>query len=256
NPTLTNAQVVDIITRNADDIGDPGFDQYFGNGRINVLKSLTAAKYAAAQTDTTAPKATITSPTSASTLKGKVSVAVAASDNVGVAKVDLRINGASFATATTAPFSFQWDTTTIPDGTYTLEAVAYDGAGNMGQSGNVAVKVVNTVDTTAIVPIDVIDAINSINQIDIIAPTVAITSLANGLTIGTKATVTIAASDNVSVNRIELYIDGNLRATSTGSTSLYYFWNTRKITSGAHTLTAKAFDATKNIGTTSVTVYK
>jgi len=236
NPTLTNAQVVDIITRNADDIGTPGFDQYFGYGRINVLKSLTAAKNAVALSDATAPKASITSPTSASTVKGKASVAVAASDNVSVAKVDLRINGAPFATTTTAPFSFLWDTTTTPDGTYTLEAVAYDGAGNMGQSSGVAVKVANAVDT--------------------IAPTVAITSPAIGATVGTSAIISIAASDNVGVSRIELYIDGTLVTSKAGLTNLAYAWNTRKVTTGAHTLTAKAFDAAGNSGTTSMTVYK
>ncbi|MBT1077344.1 S8 family serine peptidase, partial [Geobacter grbiciae] len=68
NPTLTNAQVVDIITRNADDIGTPGFDQYFGYGRINVLKSLTAAQSAVPVSDATAPTASITSPTNSSTV--------------------------------------------------------------------------------------------------------------------------------------------------------------------------------------------
>ncbi|CAG0966814.1 serine protease [Planctomycetaceae bacterium] len=236
NPTLSNAQVVDIITKNTDDIGAPGFDPSFGNGRINVLKSLTAAQNAVAQSDTTAPLTSITSPTSASTVKGKASVAVAAADNVGVAKVELHINGSPFATATTAPFFFSWDTTTTADGTYTLEAMAYDGAGNTGRSGSVSVKVANAVDT--------------------IAPTVAITSPANGAKIGTSATISIAASDNVGVSRIELHIDGKLVTSKTGLTNLSYAWNTRKITTGAHTVTAKAFDAGGNAATTSITVHK
>src|SRR4030095_4392407 len=36
NPSLTNQQVVDIIKNNADDLGLPGFDQNYGNGRINA----------------------------------------------------------------------------------------------------------------------------------------------------------------------------------------------------------------------------
>ncbi|GLI40143.1 S8 family serine peptidase [Geobacter hydrogenophilus] len=236
NPTLTSAQVVDIITSNADDIGTPGFDQYFGYGRINVLKSLTAAQSAVPISDATAPTASITSPTSSSTVKGNAAVAVAASDNVGVAKVELRINGALFATATTAPYAFSWDTTTTVDGSYSLEAVAFDAAGNMGQSSAVSVKVSNTVDT--------------------IAPTVAITSPANGATIGTSATISIAASDNVGVSRIEIYIDGKLATSKTGVSSLSYIWNTRKIAAGAHTILSKAFDAAGNAATASITVYK
>ncbi|MBT1076187.1 Ig-like domain-containing protein, partial [Geobacter grbiciae] len=186
--------------------------------------------------DATAPTASITSPTNSSTVRGNASVAVAASDNVGVAKVELRINGAPFATATTAPYAFSWDTTTTADGSYSLEAVAYDAAGNMGKSSAVSVKVSNTLDT--------------------IAPTVAITSPANGATVGTSATITIAASDNVGVSRIELYIDGKLATSKTGITSLTYSWNTRKITTGAHTILSKAFDATGNTATTSITIYK
>lgn len=236
NPTLSNAQVVDIITQNADDIGAPGFDQYFGHGRINVHRSLAAARNAVPVSDTTAPKAAITSPSSSSTVKGVTTVAVAASDDTSVAKVELRIDGAPLATAATAPFSFAWDTTTVADGTHTLEAVAYDGAGNIGQSGGVAVKVANAVDT--------------------IAPTVAITSPANGAKVGTSTTIAIAASDNVGVSRIELYLDGKLATSKTGISSLSYIWNTRKIAAGAHTILSKAFDAAGNVATTSITVYK
>ncbi len=236
NPTLSNAQVVDIITKNADDIGTPGFDQYFGYGRINVLKSLTAAQSAVPASDTTAPTVAITSPSSSSTVKASVAVAVAAADNVGVAKVELRINGALFATSATAPFSFSWDTTTAPDGTYTLEATDYDTAGNVGTSGSVPVKVANAVDT--------------------IAPTVAITSPANGAVIGDKTTISVAAADNVGVSRIELYIDGRLTTSKTGVTSLSYSWNSKKAASGAHSIAAKAFDAMGNLGTTAITVYK
>lgn len=236
NPTLSNAQVVDIITKNADDIGTAGFDQYFGYGRINVLKSLTAAQNAVPVSDTTAPTVSITSPASSSTLKGSVAVQVAAADNVGVAKVELRMNGALFATSTTAPFSFSWDTTTTPDGTYSLEATDYDAAGNTGTSGSVAVKIANAVDT--------------------IAPTAAITSPANGAKIGDKTTISITASDNVGVSRIELYIDGKLTASNTGATSLSYSWNSRKAAIGAHSIAAKAFDAAGNTATNTITVYK
>lgn len=47
NPTLTNEQVMDIMRQTATDLGDPGYDQYFGYGEINVQKALaTAASYA------------------------------------------------------------------------------------------------------------------------------------------------------------------------------------------------------------------
>lgn len=42
NPDLTPDQVRDIISRNADDLGDPGFDDFYGHGRVNALKALQA----------------------------------------------------------------------------------------------------------------------------------------------------------------------------------------------------------------------
>ena len=42
NPQLTNAQVRAIIEQNTDDRGSPGWDPYFGHGRINGRKALAA----------------------------------------------------------------------------------------------------------------------------------------------------------------------------------------------------------------------
>ena len=43
NPKLTNQDVWDLITEHADDLGDPGKDEYFGWGRINAAASVHAA---------------------------------------------------------------------------------------------------------------------------------------------------------------------------------------------------------------------
>ncbi|WP_162145614.1 S8 family peptidase [Sinorhizobium meliloti] len=42
NPDLTPEQVREIISKNADDLGDPGFDEFFGHGRVNAAKALQA----------------------------------------------------------------------------------------------------------------------------------------------------------------------------------------------------------------------
>ncbi|MEJ5198135.1 MAG: S8 family peptidase [Anaerolineae bacterium] len=44
NPQLTNAEVRQIIEQNTDDLGDPGWDPYFGHGRINGRKALAAVQ--------------------------------------------------------------------------------------------------------------------------------------------------------------------------------------------------------------------
>ena len=44
-PTATTGQVQDILYRGADDFGDPGRDDFFGYGRINLVKTLRLARY-------------------------------------------------------------------------------------------------------------------------------------------------------------------------------------------------------------------
>jgi hypothetical protein len=64
-----------------------------------------------------------------------------------------------------------------------------------------------------------------------------------------------AATDNISVAKVEMYVDGSLKAVS-NSASLSTRWNTKNAGSGSHVLTAKAYDAVGNVGTISITVTK
>lgn len=96
--------------------------------------------------DTTKPVTSITTPTNNSSGKGTISVTGSATDNVGVTKVELLVDGAVKATDSTAPFaSFSWDSTSISDGAHTLVFKAYDAAGNVGTSAGVTITITNTV---------------------------------------------------------------------------------------------------------------
>jgi hypothetical protein len=72
-------------------------------------------------------------------------VTAAASDDVGVAGVQFKLDGANLgAEDTSAPYTVAWDTTTKADGSHTLAAVARDAAGNSATSATVTVTVSNT----------------------------------------------------------------------------------------------------------------
>ncbi len=43
NPNLTNAEIRDILESTAEDLGDPGWDQYFGNGLVNAYAAVQSA---------------------------------------------------------------------------------------------------------------------------------------------------------------------------------------------------------------------
>ncbi len=90
---------------------------------------------------------------------------------------------------------------------------------------------------------------------DTAAPTVTISSPKEGSTIGSKVTISALGSDNVGVVRVQIYIDGVLKTTTTTSNTTYN-WNSRKASKGTHTITVKAYDAAGNAGQSSVSVIK
>ena len=118
--------------------------------RAPSLDSVTVS--AAALTDPTAPTATMLVPSSGASVRGNaVVVDASASDNVGVTTVEFRLSGGVYtdevvATGTLSPYGYlgSWNTTAVPDGTYTLRSAARDAAGNTGLSAAITVKVDNT----------------------------------------------------------------------------------------------------------------
>ena len=91
---------------------------------------------------------------------------------------------------------------------------------------------------------------------DISPPNVTITSPANGAKVSVNTSVYVTASDNLTVAKVELYVDGKLTATST-SAPFTTKWNTRKATAGSHSLQCKAYDASGNVGSSQiVSVFK
>src|SRR5439155_20189014 len=86
------------------------------------------------------------------------------------------------------------------------------------------------------------------------APTVAITSPSNGAVLsGTNAVISAAASSTAV--KTELWIDGALKATASG-TSISWTWNLKHVARGAHTITARTYDAANQSGSSSITVYR
>lgn len=92
---------------------------------------------------------------------------------------------------------------------------------------------------------------------DTTAPTVSLTAPTNGSQIqqGTRVPLTATASDaNSGVARVAFYDGSTLLGTDT-SAPYGLTWNTRKVATGQHILTARATDGAGNIGTsTQVTV--
>jgi hypothetical protein len=91
---------------------------------------------------------------------------------------------------------------------------------------------------------------------DTTPPVAKVTAPAAGATVSGAVTVSATASDNVGVTRVELYVDNALLG-SAAAASASASWDTTRVAAGAHQISAKAYDAAGNVGTSpsvSVTV--
>lgn len=149
SPSTDNLTIESLLYSTSTDRGAVGRDAYFGYGRVNAAAAVQAAAARAVKADTQAPTAAILSPSAGATVSGLVAVDLSATDNVGVVRADLKVNGTVIATDTSAPFGFSWDSAGTPNGTAMLTVLAYDAAGNTGVSPALTVNVANVVKVVA-----------------------------------------------------------------------------------------------------------
>lgn len=89
--------------------------------------------------DTTPP--TVSAATTGAS--GTITLTAVASDNIGVTKVEFWVDGALKGTDTTQPYSVAMDSRSLPNGTHSLLAKAFDAAGNSASSSAVTFDVSN-----------------------------------------------------------------------------------------------------------------
>ncbi len=238
-PDMASDQIESLLFATSVDLGTVGRDTVFGHGRVNAAAAVGAARAWVNPVDTSVPAAAIATPLGSSAVSGLVAVSVDAFDNVGVARVDLKVNGTTVASDSAAPYSFSWNSTGVANGMASLVAVAVDAAGNAGASAAVAVSVANSTPAVAS---------------DTLAPVVAIGNPVAGTVSGTVA-VSVSASDNAGAAgiRTSLSIDGKVVANGQGG-SLSYSWNSRKAAAGTHTIAVTARDAAGNASSKTVSV--
>src|ERR1019366_2257824 len=93
--------------------------------------------------DTTAPTIVLTAPT-AGIASNTIAASVTATDDIGVVKVEFyRDANILLGTVTTPPYSVNFDTTSVGDGSHCFYAKAYDQAGNVSTTSSNCVTVDN-----------------------------------------------------------------------------------------------------------------
>ncbi len=188
-----------------------------GNVGTSPAISLTVQN----STNPASPAVSITSPTNGAKVSGAVTVSASASDKVGVASVQFRVDGNNVGSPDiSAPYTYALNTKTLANGNHTLTAVATDMSNNEGTSAAVSITVSNSA------PIN--------------GPAVAITSPLAGTMVSGTITVTATASDSSGVANVQFELDGSKLGSADTTSPYSQSWNTTTVVDGPHTLTAVA----------------
>jgi len=174
----------------------------------------------------------IINPTDGATICGQVQVQTLVSDDV--VSVQFTLNGVDEELDSAAPFAWDWDTTSMPDLTYSLVALASDAEGRQAMD-TVVVEVLN-------------DDVSCDNQ-----PSVVWVTPEEGDYVRGTADLSVQATDDVSVSSVSFGVDSGLLVTDSAvpyETSL----DSSVFDDGAHTLSATATDSAGQSSTAQITV--
>ncbi len=180
-------------------------------------------------TDTTSPSVSLTSPSMFATVSGTITVAASASDNVGVAGVQFTLDGSDLGAEDASPgYAVPWNTVSTSNGFHTLRAVARDAAGNRQTSSPRWIIVSNS------------------SLQDTTAPTVSISTPADGATVSGDVSVTAAAADDIGVAGVQFLVDNTTVGDEDTTAPYQVAWRSAGVANGPHQLTAVARDGAGN----------
>ncbi len=190
------------------------------NNETDVLVSITGTSVQVLQTvvPSLAPPPDITLTAPAGPLLGTVTLnATTASGG----SVQLLVDGQPLGAPLNAPYAFNWNTTTVPNGTHRLAAQTTGPTGVVGTSPIVDVTVANGTDTP---------------------PSVQITSPVDGATVAATVTIFAQAAGGHPIVNVTFFVDGAQVGQPVTSPPYTIPWDTSATTAGVHILTATTVD--------------
>lgn len=109
---------------------------------INVANTISTSTTPVSTnpSDVTPPTLAIANPSNGARVRGNVAISVSASDNVGVVKLSLSIDGQVVSTGNSGSLIYNWQTKKVAPGSHSISAVAADAAGNQASTSIQVVK--------------------------------------------------------------------------------------------------------------------
>ncbi|HET7128745.1 MAG TPA: Ig-like domain-containing protein [Gaiellaceae bacterium] len=222
---LNAASIALVLTLAGSALASPGGPKGGGGGGGGGKK-----------TDATPPTVAFVSPSDGATVSGPLSISGTASDNTQLARIDVSVDGGAYQPASgTSAWTYALDSTAYPDGSHTVRARASDAAGNTALA-TLSVTVRNSV------------------SIDATPPAVAIAVPSSGSSVSGDVSVSGSASDNGTVAKVEVSVDGGSYSPAQGTATWRYTLDTTSLPNGAHTVAARATDEAGNVASALETV--
>ena len=209
-----------------------------GNMGISPSLVVRVQNHPPGSEDRTPPEIWWESPSAGSTLSGSVVMLLRFTDASGVDSIRLTRNGAAaVAQSTTADsLAFTWDTASDSDGVHVWEARGWDGAGNMGSSPALLVRVQN----------------HQPPREDRSPPVAAWVAPESGSELAGIVNLRFQILDDVGVDSVRVFKNGRspVGFYLPGHAYLEYElnWNTSTDPDGIYLLEVRAWDASGNLG--------
>jgi hypothetical protein len=174
--------------------------------------------------DNVVPTGQILNPIPGQTVNGTVTIEITAHDNIGVANVELSIDGIPRDTLYDHPYAYEWDTSQeTDDQDHVISALVSDTTGNIGFINPVSVIVDNEIN-------------------DITPPTGIISNPLSGQTVNGTVDFTVLAQDDHGISNVSFYIDG-INVSNDSSYPYSHPWDTTTLENNSeHTLSASVTD--------------
>jgi hypothetical protein len=185
--------------------------------------------------DTVAPSASITAPDDGARARGTVNLSADANDDTGVERVEFLVDGNVVGSDASAPYTFAWDTTGVPEGDKAITARAHDLAGNTTTSGARTVVIDNTAPAAPSKP-------------DLATASDSGSDTADNVTNDNTPTFTGTAEAG---DKVEILINGAVKGSGT-ATGGNYSVTVSALDNGPYNVTARATDVAGNGGDESV----
>ncbi len=222
NPALRPVSLQAALLAATIDRGEPGKDIEYGNGALDAAGAVRRTLATRPIIDTTAPAVEIRRPLAGSTVAGRFTTQVIATDRWGVADVVLSIDGVPYATDTRSEYRFVIDADRFPSGRHDLSFVATDRFGNASASLTVTVSFRLALPGTSSSGSDIV-----------------FRSPQNGATVSGDTLIQATVADADGLATVEWFVDGVsvlVTAAAGQSSGLSFLWRASESPPGLHTI--------------------